>query len=77
MDMSLPVLDGWDAARQLKADPRSREIPIIGVSAHAMAGDQEKAIAAGCDDYVTKPIDLRELLQKAEKLINSGGEART
>ena len=54
-----------------------RFFPIIGVSAHAMAGDQEKAIAAGCDDYVTKPIDLRELLQKAEKLINSGGEAKT
>jgi len=64
MDMSLPVLDGWEATRRLKANPDTREIPIIGLSAHAMAGDREKAMKAGCDDYDTKPVEMPRLLGK-------------
>lgn len=64
MDMSLPVMDGWEATRQIKADPSIAHIPVIGLSAHTMAGDREKAIAAGCDDYDIKPIDLPRLLDK-------------
>ena len=69
MDMSLPVLDGWEATRQLKADPHTRHIPVIALTAHAMAGDREKALAAGCDDYDTKPVELARLLEKMQKLL--------
>lgn len=75
MDMSLPVLDGWEAARRLKADPSTRSIPIIGLSAHAMAGDREKAIDAGCNDYDTKPVDFSRLLEKIENLLGSGNRS--
>ncbi|HEY7156424.1 MAG TPA: response regulator [Gemmataceae bacterium] len=66
MDMSLPVLDGWQATRQLKAEPETRGIPIIALTAHAMAGDRERALEAGCDDYDTKPIEFPRLLAKVE-----------
>ncbi len=69
MDMSLPGLDGWEASRQLKAVPETRGIPIIALTAHAMAGDREKAIAAGCDDFDTKPVELPRLLLKIEELL--------
>lgn len=69
MDMSLPLKDGWEATADLKGDPKTRAIPVIGLSAHAMSGDRDKAIAAGCDDYDTKPIDLPRLLGKIEALL--------
>ena len=69
MDMSLPVIDGWEATRQVKAAPATRAIPVIALTAHAMAGDREKAIQAGCDDYDTKPIDLPRLLEKITALL--------
>ncbi|HEX4996828.1 MAG TPA: response regulator [Terriglobia bacterium] len=75
MDMSLPVLDGWDATRQLKADESTRTIPVIALTAHAMAGDRDKAMNAGCDDYDTKPIDLTRLLHKINKLLGGKGIA--
>jgi len=74
MDMSLPVVDGWEATRRLKAEPPTRAIPVIGLTAHAMAGDREKVLAAGCDDYDTKPIELPRLLQKIEALLGRTGE---
>jgi CheY-like chemotaxis protein len=69
MDMSLPGLDGWEATRQLKADAASRAIPVIALTAHAMSGDREKALEAGCDDFDTKPIELDRLLGKIEALL--------
>ena len=69
MDMSLPGLDGWEATRRIKALPETRGIPVIALTAHAMAGDREKAVAAGCDDFDTKPIDLTRLLEKIEALL--------
>jgi CheY-like chemotaxis protein len=73
MDMSLPVLDGWQAAQQLKAAPEMRGIPIIALTAHAMAGDREKALEAGCDDYDTKPIEFPRLLAKVEAVLAKKG----
>jgi two-component system, cell cycle response regulator DivK len=69
MDMSLPVMDGWELARSLKDDPETRGIPILALTAHVMAGDRERALAAGCDDYDTKPIELPRLLGKIEALL--------
>lgn len=72
MDMSLPVLDGWEAARRLKAAPETQAIPVIALTAHAMVGDREKAIAAGCDDYDTKPVEFQRLLEKIEAILGKG-----
>ena len=69
MDMSLPVVDGWEATRRLKAAPETRAVPIIALTSHAMVGDRDKAIEAGCDDYDTKPIELPRLLEKIDRLI--------
>jgi two-component system, cell cycle response regulator DivK len=69
MDMSLPVLDGWEATRRLKANLQTQAIPVIALTAHAMAGDRDKAVEAGCNDYDTKPIELPRLLQKIEALL--------
>jgi two-component system cell cycle response regulator DivK len=75
MDMSLPGMDGWEATRQLKAAPETSAIPIIALTAHAMAGDREKAVAAGCDDFDTKPVDLSRLVEKIEALLARPGGA--
>jgi len=69
MDMSLPVLDGWEATRRLKGMPETAAVPVIALTSHAMAGDREKAIGAGCDDYDTKPVDIERLLVKIEALL--------
>jgi two-component system, cell cycle response regulator DivK len=72
MDMSLPVMDGWEATRRVKSDDATHNVPVIGLTAHAMSGDREKAIEAGCDDYDTKPVDLDRLLEKIEHLLRKG-----
>lgn len=72
MDLSLPVIDGWEATRQLKAAPETRHIPVIALTAHAMAGDREKALAAGCDDFDTKPVEISRLLEKIRALLPKG-----
>ena len=69
MDMSLPILDGWEATRRLKADAATQHIPVIALTAHAMSSDRDKALEAGCDDYDTKPIELTRLLKKMEALL--------
>jgi CheY-like chemotaxis protein len=69
MDMSLPVLNGWEATGKIKQDPATQSIPVIALTAHAMASDREKALAAGCEDYDTKPIELPRLLEKIETLL--------
>ena len=69
LDMNLPEMDGWEVARQLKADESTRSLPVIAVTAHAMVGDREKGLLAGCDEYVTKPLDFTVLLEKIESLL--------
>ena len=69
MDISLPIMDGWEAARKIKTSPKTRATPIIALTAHAMVGDREKSLEAGCDDYDTKPIDFQRLLQKMKTLM--------
>lgn len=75
MDMSLPIIDGWEATRQLKANPELKSIPVIALTAHAMAGDREQALTAGCDDYDTKPIELERLLTKIQAQLERVGKA--
>ena len=70
MDMSLPVMDGWEAVRTLKDNPETQAIPVLGLSAHAMTPDRDKAIKAGCDDYDTKPVDIKRLLGKIQALLD-------
>lgn len=72
LDMNLPEIDGWEVARQLKAEDKTRGIPIIALTAHAMAGDREKSLAAGCDDYHTKPVELVQLIEQIEALLKKG-----
>ena len=74
MDLSLPVIDGWEATRRIKANPALRHIPIIALTAHAMMGDEDKARAAGCDDYLSKPIDEDVLFEKLARLLGEGLE---
>lgn len=71
MDMSLPVIDGWEATRRIKADPSTSTIPVIALTAHAMASDREMALQAGCDDYDSKPVDLARLIGKIEQLLGA------
>ena len=71
MDMSLPVLDGWESTRRLKAQPSTKAIPVLALTAHAMAGERDRALAAGCDDYDTKPVDFERLLGKIEALLTA------
>jgi two-component system cell cycle response regulator DivK len=76
LDMGLPVIDGWEAVRRLKTNSATRHIPVIALSAHAMAGDRERALAAGCDDYDTKPVELDRLLSKIHNLLERSTPAR-
>jgi CheY-like chemotaxis protein len=76
LDMSLPVIDGWEAARQIKADEKTRAIPLIALTAHAMAGDKERALQAGCDEYDTKPVELPRLLGKIQALLGDKAPAK-
>lgn len=69
MDLRLPVLDGWEATRRIKAQPETRDIPVIALTAHAMTGDREKALEAGCDDFDTKPVEMPRLLEKVRALL--------
>jgi CheY-like chemotaxis protein len=71
MDLNMPGIDGWEATRRLEADPKTKGIPVIALTAHAMAGDREKALAAGCEDFDTKPIDFDRLIDKMKRLLNS------
>lgn len=71
MDMSLPLLDGWEATRKLKAIPSTSSIPVLALTAHAVSGDREKALEVGCDDYDTKPVEFTRLLEKIQGLLNS------
>ena len=73
MDLSLPVMDGWEATRRLKGAPETRGIPVIALTSHAMVGEREKALAAGCDDFDTKPVELPRLLEKIRALLPKGG----
>ncbi|UWR04854.1 response regulator [Ruegeria conchae] len=73
MDMSLPEIDGWEAARRIKAAPETASIPVVALTAHAMASDREKALEAGCDDFDTKPVELNRLLEIMEKLLSASG----
>ncbi len=75
MDMSLPLIDGWEATRRLKGAPETQAIPVLALTAHAVSGDREKALEAGCDDYDTKPIDFARLLEKIEALLQKEGPA--
>jgi CheY-like chemotaxis protein len=74
LDMSLPEIDGWEAARRLKADEQTRKIPIIALTSHAMSGDREKALEAGCNEYDTKPVELPRLLEKMETLLGGSSD---
>jgi CheY-like chemotaxis protein len=75
MDMSLPVLDGWEATRRIRATPETKSIPVIALTAHAMAGDEEKSREAGCDDYDTKPVEMTRLLGKIDALLQKRANA--
>ena len=72
MDLSLPVIDGWEATRKIKTDPATQSIPVIALTAHAMAGDEKRALEAGCDDYDTKPVNFNRLLDKIGNLLGNG-----
>ena len=74
MDLEMPVVDGWEAAQRLKSNPETRTIPIIGLSAHALAGEREKALAAGCEEFDTKPVEFDRLLAKVRRLLDAAGK---
>jgi two-component system cell cycle response regulator DivK len=77
MDLEMPILDGWGAARRLKADPKTRDIPIIALSAHALAGEREKALAAGCNEFDTKPIEFDRLVATVRRIVANRSDAST